>query len=415
MRVQRLILLIAVIVISTITGCDFSANSELSEQEELFTVTDDVMSRVTYYNESAKQAFDIPVANSEATDYLSLNAQVKPPSISSGTTRASHLYYDDNKSIIVGYKIRFGDYGGGIDIIEAKDGDPIANTRSYLSEVFDVQEVIYDKFEKAMFVAGASNSKGALVLKIDPKDASVEKSTTIEGHVAKSLDVSYTKKESDSYLYVVSDLNHLYRFNKDLTLTEGGLLKAGSDVEFRSVGARYNDQIFNLDLEGNVYRTSPAYNSSSAFKLTESLSDDFRSKLAIGRISYFNESTPDNVLVATNEYGFALLNPAGQAVWSSKSDEIDQAKAIYYTSITGYQPDDKKDDPVVYAAGVAEDGSPVIDIFGVPSNKKLYYMTTLDLSDFSGVGNAQINHVYATGEYLYVAKSTDGVLIFEIK
>jgi hypothetical protein len=415
MRVQQITVFFLVLFISATAGCDFSTNSEVSEEKELFLVTDDVMSRVTFYNESAKQVFDIPLANSEATDYLKLIAQVKPPNISSGTTRASHLYYDDDKSIIVGYKIRFGDYGGGIDILEAKDGDPIANTRSYLSEVFDVQEVIYDKYEKAMFVAGASNSKGALVLKIDPKDASVDKSATILGHVAKSLDISYTKKESDSYLYVVSDLNHLYRFNKDLTLTQGGLLEAGSNVEFRSVGARYNDQIFNLDLEGNVYRTSPAYNSSSAFKETVSLSDNFRSKLAIGRISYFNENTPDNLLVATNEYGFALLNPAGQAVWSSKSSEIEQAQSIYYTSITGYKPDDKKADPVVYAAGVAGDGSPIIDIFGVPSNKKLYYITSLDLSDFDGVGNAQINHVYATGEYLYVAKSTDGVLIFEIK
>lgn len=416
MRVKQLIISSVLLVSLTAAGCEFTSNTEISEPEQQFTVTNDVMSRVTFFNQPAKVATNIPLANSEATDYLNLIAQVGPPSINNGPARASHLFYDGSNSIFVGYKVQGGDFGGGIDILTSGNGSSIADTRSFESDVFDVQEVIYDRYEDAMFVAGASNSKGSLVLKMNPNDANVLASATIDGHVAKSLDISYHNNASKSKLYVVSDLNDLYRFNKDLTLTEGGHLEAEEGVEFRSVGGRDNTQVFTLDLKGNVYRTNPSYNGFlSTIQLTSN--QEFKSDLAIGRISYFNETTPDDILVATNQYGFGVLNPAGQVEWSSSEDNLDEIQARYYTALTGYQPDGPpgKNDAIIYASGVGADGSPVIDILGMPNNKNLYHIATLNLSDFNGVGNAQINHVYATGDYLYVAKGTDGVLIFEIK
>lgn len=415
MRVQKLTVFILISLIVTATGCEFSTNNNTAAEEHQFIVTNDVMSRVTFYNDYAKEKSNAPSASSQATDYLNFVAQLSPPNISGGTTRASHLYYDGSNSIIVGYKVRGGNFGGGFDIIEAGDGDPIADARAYQNEIFDVQEVVYDRYEETIFVAGASYKKGSLVLKVNPDNAIIEASATIEGNVAKSLDISYHNNPNKSKLYVVSDLNDLYRFNKDLTLTEGGHLEAEKGVEFRSVGGRDNSQVFTLDLKGNVYRTNPSYN---GFRPTIQLTsnNEFKSNLAIGRISYFNESTPDNILVATNQYGFGLLNPAGQVEWSSSEDNLDEINARYYTSLTGYQPDGSpgKNDAIIYAAGVGANGEPVIDILGMPNNKNLYHIATLDLSGFNGVGNAQINHVYATGDYLYVAKGTDGVLIFEI-
>lgn len=398
------------------TGCEFTSNSDITEPEPQFSVTNDVLSRVTFFDSAAKEGLDIPVAKSEATDYLDLVAQVGPPNINNGPARASHLFYDGSNSIFVGYKVQGGGYGGGIDILTSGNGNLIADARSFESKVFDVQEVVYDKIEDVMFVAGASDAKGALVLKMDPDNANVTASATIGGFVAKSLDISYPQQDSQSWLYVVSDLNDVYRFDKDLELTDDGHLEAGSNVEFRSIGARDNNQIFALDLRGNVYRVNPSYNGFlSTIQLTNN--GEFKSHLAIGRISYFNENTPDDILVATNQYGFGLLNPSGQVEWSSSEENIEQIKARYYTSLTGFQPDGPpgQNNAIVYAAGVGANGEPVIDVLEVPNNKDLIYITTLNLSDFNGVGDSQINHVYATGEYLYVAKGTDGVLIFEIE
>ncbi len=398
------------------SGCDFTSNSEISEPEQHFTVKNDVMSRVTFFDNAAKEATNIPSASSNATDYLELIAQVDPPDISNGPARASHLFFDGSNSIFVGYKVQGEKYGGGIDILTSGNGSSVAEARAFEANVFDVQEVIYDKYEEVMFVAGASKQKGSLVLKMNPDNANVLASATINGHVAKSLDISYHNNASKSKLYVVSDLNDLYRFNKDLTLTENGHLKAAEGVEFRSVGARDNSQIFTLDLRGNVHRTNPSYN---GFRNTLQLTSnsEFKSNLAIGRISYFNESTPDNILVATNQYGFGVLNPSGQVAWSSSEENLDEIKARYYTALTGFEPDGPpgQDDAIIYASGVGANGEPVIDILGFPNNKRMYHIATLDLSEFNGVGNAQINHVYATGQYLYVAKGIDGVLIFEIK
>lgn len=414
---KRLLIANIALVSLMAISCEFTSNSEISEPEQQFTVTNDAMSRVTFFNnESAKVQANVPSVNSEATDYLELIAKVDPPDINNGPARASHLFYDGSNSIFVGYKVQGGGFGGGIDILTSGNGSSVAEARSFESDVFDVQEVIYDKYEDAMFVAGASNSKGSLVLKMNPENANVLASATIDGYVAKSLDISYHNNSDKSKLYVVSDLNDLYRFNKDLTLTDGGHLEAAEGVEFRSVGARDNSQIFTLDLKGNVHRTNPSYNGfRSTIQLTSN--KEFKSNLAIGRISYFNESTPDDILVATNQYGFGVLNPAGQVEWSSSEDNLDEIQARYYTALTGFEPDGPpgRDDAIIYASGVGANGEPVIDILGMPNNKRLYHITTLDLSDFNGVGNAQINHVYATGQYLYVAKGTDGVLIFKIK
>jgi outer membrane protein assembly factor BamB len=224
--------------------------------------------------------------------------------------------------------------------------------------------VVYDSGENSIYVAGAKerlNPEDAKswVLKLSAENAELRASQPVNGNVAKSIDIS--DFPNGSHVYVVSDMNQLYRFDKDLG--DRTKLTADSNVEFRSVGARFQNQILTLDLEGNLYRTNPNFgsigNGGATINLTNGI--EFKNDLAISRISYFNDGDPNLALVALNQYGFAITNPTGQNRWvSSKDAESQEIRNRYYISVTGYKPDGQGNpSPRIFAAGIDNDNRPI--------------------------------------------------------
>ncbi|MDR9364211.1 MAG: hypothetical protein RI575_02645 [Balneolaceae bacterium] len=409
MSTQNLLKIILILVIVAVAGCEFSVDSaKVQDQEQVFTVTDDVVNRIVDHNTAAKSS-EVS-AGKDATDYLTLDYTIESPVVGGNKTRASHLYLHNN-TVYMGYKVYKGDFGGGIDIVNASNGNVLESAYSFQSDVFDVQEVVYDPEEDALYIAGAQprKSEGApksWVIKMDPDDAEIEESVGLSGNVAKSIDVS--NFANGEYVYAVSDFDDLYRFDKNLKSEE--VLPAGGGIEFRSVGARFQNQVFTLDLKGNVRRVNPSYN---GFQWTLDLTnnDEFDTDLGIARLNYFNNNDPNIVLVALNEYGWAALNPAGQTEWVEDNGK-------YYVSLTGYNNGEngKNKKLYVYAANSSDDGQ-FIDIYDLPNGfqgKGPDLIESLNLNDFSGLTDAPINHVIATDDHLYVAKGQDGVLIFSI-
>jgi hypothetical protein len=106
-QVERILIIFASIILLFAYGCDFSANSDLSDTdtEQIFSLTDDVFDRVTFYNAESSKAnqSESGLLNDSAVNYLSIVARVSPPVVNGEVTRASHLDFDGN-NIFTGYK-----------------------------------------------------------------------------------------------------------------------------------------------------------------------------------------------------------------------------------------------------------------------------------------------------------------------
>ncbi len=72
-------------------GCDTLTNpsTEQGQDQEIFTITNDVAERTIDYNRSAK-AHNVE-ANADATDYLDLEDIIESPVVNGNKTTASHL------------------------------------------------------------------------------------------------------------------------------------------------------------------------------------------------------------------------------------------------------------------------------------------------------------------------------------
>jgi archaellum component FlaF (FlaF/FlaG flagellin family) len=423
MRVQRLIVFVLVLIISTVTGCDFSVDPKVQDQEQIFTVTEDARNRITFADNTAEKVGEIESSSitEGGTGDLKFVAKISPPDIGGETVRASHIDATNLDEIVIGYKVRGKPYGGGVDIVEFKNNsfDRDASLRQLTSRNIDVQEVIYDGND--LYVAAATK-KGAVVLQVDPTNGNARSDDYIEGNVAKSLSLNSATDE----LFVVSDLNHLYRYDisESNPFNNRDELTAGNSVEFRSVGSRSTNgaAVITTDTEGRVYTTPPAFNKideSTQVSVNDNIYNN--ENLQIARVSYFTNSAPDVVFVSLNEYGFKILNPAGKNVWwsSQNNGDIDDegVNNQYYISVTGYDPCNGqpscKDIAEIYAAAEGN----IIDKFTYDekgnSPGSVEYVAKINLGKFAQVGTGQISHVFATEKYLFVAKGTEGVFVFE--
>lgn len=417
---------IVLIMVGSISACDFSTGSTDStaqEGQEKFSVNADASNRIIFGEN------DSPAKTIGTDGELEFVAKLTPPTIDGNRSRASHIDVTSSGEIVVGYKVQGNDYGGGIDILNF-NADRQHTLRELTSQNIDVQEVLY--FDGSLYVAAATEKKGAVVLQVNPGNGTLSEYDMISGHVAKALALN----AADDELFVVSDLNHLYKYNisnSNTPFAEKDSLLADDDVEFRSVGARSTNQSSSVtaDTQGNIYRTN---NFNSGFKLAVKGSGGdniYNNKdLQIARVSYFTSSAPDVVFVSQNEYGFKILNPAGETVWwdSQESSDIDDegVNNRYYLSVTGYYPcnDETYKQPAVvadptcggdiYAAATGD----IIDYFRYTeqgnSPGSVQYIEKINLKRaFDDIGDGQISDIYKTRDHLIVAKGTEGVYIFK--
>ncbi|PSQ62636.1 MAG: hypothetical protein BRD27_01885, partial [Bacteroidetes bacterium QH_10_64_19] len=144
-----------------LTGCD-STSPRDTTQPNLFEATNDLESRMTTLDDTVSmQTFgltDGPQSSKSVQD-LSFTgvAQIAPPvAPPDDTTRASYLSTAGGQ-LHVGYKALGPAFKGGIDILDASDPTNISDVSSLRSSDLDVQEVVYDGDEDALFVAAALN------------------------------------------------------------------------------------------------------------------------------------------------------------------------------------------------------------------------------------------------------------------
>ncbi|PSQ78028.1 MAG: hypothetical protein BRD33_01785, partial [Bacteroidetes bacterium QH_6_63_17] len=144
-----------------LTGCDNTSPRDTT-QPDLFEATNDLESRMTTLDDTVSmQTFGLTDGPQSPKSVQELSftgvAQIAPPVASSGeTTRASYLSTAGGQ-LYVGYKALGSPFKGGIDILDASDPTNISDVSSLRSSDLDVQEVVYDGDEDALFVAAALN------------------------------------------------------------------------------------------------------------------------------------------------------------------------------------------------------------------------------------------------------------------
>jgi hypothetical protein len=359
-------------------------------------------------------------------------AQVSPPG---DTTRASHLSYASG-TVYAGYKALGAPLKGGVDILDASDPTTLLEVSSIGGRNLDVQEVAYDADENALYVAGAlkpstfgGDLKGTPSSLIRVTNFSDPETLVagLTGTVGKSV-VNAPDSDQEHDVYVVTDQTSLYQFNAAL---ENKVRQQVQDGEFRSVATTQNT-IFTVDRSATV--NSIGIGSGGSFTEEQAVASGV-GELAIGRLQARGKAVlnGDRLFLALGSEGLAVLNAQDGEVLFRKADP-------YYTSVSLHrdasgvseQPSDlvyaSRLDGTIDLLRVGENG---IDAGG--TNTGLNEFGSIDLNAFSGLSissdvstsnaNAssgagasaqQVNYVLATGCYLYIANSQDGVVVLQI-
>lgn len=399
------ILAASLVVALLLAGCDLTGDS--SPQSPTFTVTDDLDQRIVSLNSGESATADASAKNFSVQGVI----RVEPPTVKGEGTTASHLSFNDRGGdrVFVGYKIPGDKFGGGIDVLNAANPKNLRGLNSIESTNLDVQEIADDPDEGAEYVAGAvETNKGdaspSVITKLSFSGNSGNNITPtherLSANVAKSV-VNAPAGDSQHDLYVVTDDNSLYRFDANL----GNRLRqtAGTGVEFSSIAAHQSSLIM-LTKSGEIWESDvspPGAPQESDLTLDGSNIDP----VGIARItaSSHQSSSDTFVFAALNEGGFRVLDDdVDTELFSQTNGE--------YTSVSATDESD-----YLYASrknGTVEvyefDGSNGPSWGDTP-------VATINTADFfDGTANTQSNQVLAAGDYLYIANSTDGLLVLEI-
>lgn len=426
-------ILFLALIVGLVGACDISETGTQNSTKPQFTSTDDISDRITYINSSSKSKAG-PAGGSTVQDIPDYEAvaQVSSPVVKGSVTRASHLSLDQNSGLLtVGYKLAGEPYGGGIDIIQLADNidntdnsDIVENFQNFSSQNFDVQEVRLSVDKGAVYVAGAleepkedsPSPSRILKLSLDNNgEIAEQRSEILSGNVAKSLVLG--EGQNSDQVFVISDKNMLYRFGEDLGPAQA-TLSAGDDVEFRSVEVRNNNnKVFVLDRNGIVHITTADplngfYNTTDL--IPDSEIEGLENSLSIARLQIFDRQHGSDIFIAAlNELGFSILNESGFGLWNSQESQNSE----FYVSVAFLESSSSYGTDFLLAA--RKDG--IIDFYEIPNgwnlpNDELTKAGSIDLSQVAGLdlSGAQVNQILATENYLYVANSTDGLVILRL-
>lgn len=403
----RLGILAASISLLFLVGCD-STGQQSSSQSPSFEITNNLSERITplsgktHLDASAKKDFQIQGV-----------ARVEPPTINGKKASVSHLSSDTNH-VFVGYKIVGGDFGGGIDIFDASDPTALGDNKitSVKSQSVDVQEVVDKDTTNSpadvppLYVAGSKPPSGPLIetnsvaMQLRTSLSGVDVTTArLSGNIAKSV-AEAPRADKKHEFYVVPDDSMIFRFDEGL---EDRFSQAVEFREWSSVTANQNG-IFTLSKSGGIWRSSLDTDGNKPTKVTQ-LDGSGINPNGIARLQ---SGRPQNgcplLFAALNTGGFRALSPGddGEFRLSRTSGN--------YTSAT--MVDGGK---FLFAA----ERNATVEVFEYDPNNQVFNPDPVEIIDTSKFpsgfsGDVQANQVVRTGEYLYVANSTGGVLILKV-
>jgi hypothetical protein len=396
------------IALLVLSGCDLTGETS-QPQSPNFEVTNDLESRITDLSGGTRSTAARVTATAESDFSVSGVARVEPPEVKGTRTKASHLSFNDegDDRVFVGYKIRGKSYGGGIDVLDAKNPKNPKSTNSLETDNLDVQEVIDDPDAGAEYVAGALETKkknrspAALTkLSLSGGNGISVDHKRLSGNVAKSV-VNAPSGDSQHDLYVVTDGNALYRYDSSL----GNELEqtVSDDAEFSSITA-HQDLLIMLTQSGALWK-SDFSSPSDPWEGDLTLEKSEIRPLGIARLTASDhEDSSDNfVFAALNTGGFRVLN-------DDASEELFGRTEGDYTSVSAT-------DESNYLYASRTDGT--VEVYEFDGNNSPSWssdpIATINTANYEdGSSNVQSNQVLAVGDYLYIANGSEGTLVLEV-
>lgn len=389
-----------VVAVLFLASCDFlGLGGALLDQPE-FQVSDGLAERITVLNE-AREPTGGRAKQGDAAVSLTPVVQVRAPSIGGTVTQTSHVSHNAASGrLYVGYKLGGDPFGGAIDVLELRDGGRVGAVRSLESGNVDVVEVRHDADDEALFMAGAVNTRKlggnpALVAKATPRQGGVDlKSKRLDHFVGKGLILG----PEPNTVHVVTDENAVYQFDRELQ--QQAKLTAKDAAGFRSVAA-HDSQVFVLDRSGTVFSEAAA----SFSELSESASLTNRSfnERAIARLL----AADGRLFAALNIEGFGILSPDGEAIWTSGRSGV----GALYTCIAlgpNHLFVGRRDGAIEVYERPAGVPAPDADFEPAQVIRLWRGDASLDLPSES------INQLLMVDGHLYVAYSSEGLLVFRV-
>ncbi len=349
-----------------------------------------------------------------------IKSRVAPPDVDGDGTleRATGLSVSPSTDrLYVGYKVEGESFGSGLDIIDV-GGAFAEGVDALRTDSFDVEGLAVRDDDRALFLGTARpGAYGATArlhnLKLGPDGtppsddaAGIEyDETELPGGLVKSVVAAPNSSTYDAF--AVSNVNSVHGIETNGTGWEIDNVAAeargsASGLRFQSVTETSSGTAYALSDGGHIYEFS-----SGLPQITESsLGTPSNPRLSAHSVDVDGDGTADRefLFVALNEKGVRVVAPGtGEVVF--KDTDV-QAMSVTATA------------NLVYAA--TGDGLSVYGVEGGLGNTNpangLDGPVRTPIRDFaiqgSGVPsptNAQVNHVAYDGNYLYIAKGTDGV------
>jgi hypothetical protein len=456
-----------------VAGCDStgpSADETTDEGDALIQITDDLGERMTTFGDGESNAIAPSGAKASPKFTLRTRAQIEPPT---DARSASHIF-KNNDLIYVGYKVPGPTFGGGVDILDASNPTNLGlGDQSLRTPDLDVQEVaVKDNGSDPddVYMAGAvdfgnipardfGNTPATFIrANVDASGGNVTfpgasgsgnnnvsaTEVAMPNRLVKALALS-PGGTGNTEVYAITDSSAVYGFDSNLSSRE--VASVGSSAEeLRSI-TTYQDRNSNprlhaLGTTGQLFRF--ALNGGLGFGSQVNQTNlGNPSDFGISRLQTARVAGMPGLNTDGDDYlHFAGINEGngngGIRVLSQNGTEI-RYGTNFQAYVTVSATRDSKDNLRVFA------GSPggTIDVFqgadglqwsaenpGSLSSSEalqagLELQGSFDLSGLSGdvsVGEGQINQILfhedtstnPNTEYLFVATSTEGVVVLEI-
>jgi hypothetical protein len=366
-------------------------------------VTNDLDQRITSLDQGKTATTSVSAKEFSVNGVI----RVEPPTVNGQETKVSHVSFnsDGGDRVFVGYKIRGGEFGGGIDVFDADQPDDLEGINSLKSENLDVQEIADDPDEGAEYVAGAVETNRADVsqsvitkLSLSGDDITVS-DERLSANVAKSV-VNAPSGDSQHDLYVVTDGNALYRYDSSL----GDELKQTvSGVEFSSITA-HQDLLIMLTKSGALWK-SDFSSANDPWKSDLTLEESEIRPLGIARLTTSNHEN------SSDDFVYAALNTGGFRVLDDDADtELFRRTEGDYTSVSATDESD-----YLYASRT----NGTVEVYEFDGNNSPSWssdpIATINTANYEdGSSNVQSNQVLAVGDHLYIANGSEGTLVLEV-
>lgn len=471
--VTRAVSLFCAVSLVVLVGCDYTGNPDADSDSEDYEVTNDLGERVEDTTTTDGKAL-----GKEADLAFNLSARILPPTIQKPegelTARATALTFDgvhsNGNNIYIGYLLWQEPFGGGIDIVDARNPTNLSEAVSIKSDNTDVQALASPLMRKnKIYVAEAVQDTSKTparvsIIHLEDGNSGTEidqvQTQPLSGWVAKTAVVepalAEPADENADYLedfYVTDDSNTVYRYKKhDLSAYE---LKWSTPepAEFSGIASTY-ESVFALTIDGDVYHTKewaqdepdPSMDLTTTIDpisetpehgISGGIGNVGIERLGIGRLtsadpdSRFERDNISNLqgtrLFAALGYGgFAVLDGSGQVIHRFDPSEADHYNELtdgeypYYTSVGfhGNVPAANGDD-YLYAA--RRNGA--VDVYRIPNGgisnmeftRTLYIRQAFDLGESDGA-EPSINHVAGVdgSNEVYLAGGKEGTLILRL-